>query len=278
MTFCFRASTGNISQAENDFVVSCAILKNKSVIYIIVEVTKLKKGNYGLDAPAAVAGYLIAGVLFAIFGVAFCKKYYYAGWLINLGILLVLIGLYMVYGSKIGKYKMREEIVENLSIKGNEIALDVGCGRGLVLNGVASKITSGKVYGVDIWNGKDQSGNTYDAVMKNAEIEGTRAKIEVVNSDMRTLPFQDGYFDLIVSSLAVHNLPSKQDREKALFEMARVMQSGGRIALLDLAHIDDYAAALKSKGFVIDKISNNKFCIFPPIKVLYATKKEWPVR
>lgn len=244
----------------------------------MLEVTKLKKGNYGLDAPAVVAGYLVLGVLFAIFGVAFCKKYYYAGWLINLGILLILIGLYMVYSSKIGKYKMRDEMIENLSVKGNEIALDVGCGRGLMLNGIASKITSGKVYGVDIWSGKDQSGNTSDAVMENAEIEGTKAKIEVVNSDMRNLPFEDGYFDLIVSSLAVHNLPSKQDRDKALFEMARVTKSGGRIALLDLAHIDDYAAALKSKGFILDKISDGKFRMFPPVKVLYATKKELPVR
>lgn len=244
----------------------------------MLEVTKLKKGDYGLDAPAAVAGYLILGALFAIFGVAFCKKYYYAGWLINLGILFILIGLYMVYGSKIGKYKMRDKIIENLSVKGNEIALDVGCGRGLMLNGVASKITSGKVYGVDIWNEKDESGNSRDALMKNAEIEGTKSKIEVVNSDMRNLPFEDGYFDLIVSSLAVHNIKGEQDREKALFEMARVTKSGGRIALLDLAHINDYAAALKSKGFVIDKISGDKFRIFPPVKVLYATKKELSVR
>lgn len=232
----------------------------------------MKKGKYGLDAPAAVAGYIAGGVLLFILGIILSSKFYYAGWMINLGILFLLIGFYMVYGSKVGKYKMREKIIHWLSIKGDETALDVGCGRGLMLNGVASGLNTGKAYGIDIWNASDQSGNNYDAVMQNAKIEGTESKIEVINSDMREMPFKDEYFDIIVSSLAIHNLKNDEERKKALLEIARVAKKGCKLAILDLSHIEYYESILSDQGFVTDHIDKNQFQIFPPVKVLYARK------
>lgn len=133
----------------------------------------MRKGNYGLDAPKVVIGYILGGFISLILGIIFFSKFYYASWLVNLGIIFLVLGLYMTYGSKIGKYKMREEILERLSINGDETVLDVGCGRGLMLNGVASKLATGKAYGIDIWNANDQSGNSYDAVLQNAKAENT---------------------------------------------------------------------------------------------------------
>lgn len=232
----------------------------------------MKNGKYGLDAPAVVIGYIAAGVLFLILGITLSSKFYYASWMINLGIIFLLIGLYMIYGSKVGKYKMREKIIQRLSIKGNETALDVGCGRGLMLNGVASRLNTGKAYGIDIWNASDQSGNSYDAVMQNAKIEDTECKVEVVNSDMRKMPFHDGYFDIIVSSLAIHNLKNDKEREKALLEIARVAKKGCKLAILDIAHIEYYESVLLSQGFHIEHIDKHQLQIFPPVKVLYARK------
>jgi len=233
----------------------------------------MKKGNYGLDAPTVVMGYIAAGIIFLVLGIALLTKFYYASWMINLGTIFLLIGLYMTYSSKVGKYKMREKIIKTLSIKGNETALDVGCGRGLLLNGVASKLNTGKAYGIDIWNANDQSGNNYDAAMRNAEIEQTASKVEIVNSDMRKMPFQDGYFDIVVSSLAIHNLKNNEERKKALLEIARVSKKGCRLAILDLAHIDYYASVLSDQGFNIEHIDKHQLQIFPPVKVLYARKK-----
>lgn len=232
----------------------------------------MQRGNYGLDAPGVVIGYLAAGVVFEIAGIVLSPKLICASWLMNLGILFILIGLYMVYSSKVGKYKMRDKILKNLTIKGNETTLDVGCGRGLMLNGIASKLSSGTAYGIDIWSKKDQSGNTYDTVMKNAKLEGTESKIKVVNADMRKMPFEDGYFDIIVSSLAIHNLKSDADRKNALIEISRVAKEGCQIAILDLAHIDFYADILLSQGFTITDIRKHQFQMFPPTNILIAHK------
>ncbi|MBU3157627.1 class I SAM-dependent methyltransferase [Clostridium estertheticum] len=233
----------------------------------------MKNGKYGLDAPTVVIGYISVGILSLILGITLSSKFYYASWMINLGIVFLLIGLYMVYSSKVGKYKMRSKIIQRLSIKGNEMTLDVGCGRGLLLNGVASQLNTGKAYGIDIWNANDQSGNSYDAVMWNAKIEGTESKIKVINSDMRKMPFQDGYFDIIVSSLAIHNLQNNEERKKALLEIARVAKKSCKLAILDIAHIEYYVSILSNQGFDIEHIDKHQFQIFPPVKVLYAIKK-----
>lgn len=233
----------------------------------------MKCGKYGLDAPFVVMGYITGGAVLTVAGIAFISKFYYAGWMFNLGVIFLLIGCYMLYSSKIGKYKMREKIIRKLSIEGNETALDVGCGRGLMLNGVAAELSTGKAFGIDIWAGKDQSGNSCQAAMQNARIEGTESKVEIVNSDMRRMPFPDESFDIIVSSLAIHNLKNSDERKKALTEIARVAKKDCRVAILDLSNIDSYADVLSSQGFHIDKITKNQFQMFPAVKVLYARKQ-----
>lgn len=233
----------------------------------------MKRGNYGLDAPSVVIGYIAGGAVLIVAGLALLSRLYYAGWMFNLGVIFLLIGCYMLYGSKIGKYKMREKIIRELSIQGNETALDVGCGRGLMLNGVAAELSTGKAFGIDIWAGKDQSGNSCEAAMQNARIEGTESKVEIVNSDMRKMPFPDESFDIIVSSLAIHNLKNSDERKKALTEIARVAKKDCRVAILDLSNMDFYAEILSSEGFRIEKITKNQLQIFPPVKVLYARKQ-----
>lgn len=231
----------------------------------------VKKGNYGLDAPAVVLGYLAAGTIFLIIGMVLKD-----GGSIGFSILLLLIGCYMVYSSKCGKYKMREKILGYLSIRGSDTVLDVGCGRGLMLNGVAAKLTTGKAYGIDLWKGQDQSGNCKEAVLKNAKLEGTADKIDVQSADMRKLPFPDETFSVIVSSLAIHNVKPEEERKKALLEIARVAKNGCRVAIMDigLSHIEEYIAVLAQNGFMVEKLLRNQHQIFPPVSVVIARKQK----
>jgi arsenite methyltransferase len=135
-----------------------------------------------------------------------------------------------------------------LGLTGAEQVLDLGCGRGAVLLTVGRRLTTGTAVGLDLWQAKDQSGNTEAATRRNADAEGLTDRIDLVTGDMRALPFDDARFDLVVSSLAVHNIPGADDRGTAVTEALRVLRPDGRLLLADAMHTDAYAATLREAG------------------------------
>jgi arsenite methyltransferase len=46
------------------------------------------------------------------------------------------------------------------------------------------------------------------------------------SADARNIPFADKEFDVVVSSLAIHNIYDKGERSKALNEIIRVFKAG----------------------------------------------------
>jgi arsenite methyltransferase len=65
---------------------------------------------------------------------------------------------------------------------------------------------------------------------------------------MTAMPVADGEFDLVVSSLAIHNIPSAEGRAAAVDEAVRALRPGGRLALVDFRHAEDYARRLAELG------------------------------
>jgi SAM-dependent methyltransferase len=175
---------------------------------------------------------------------------------LTLGLLLILPAVLAfnfarrkwIYASTI-----RKQIFDSLDLRGDETVLDVGCGSGLLLNEAAQRLSTGKATGIDIWSPHTGGGN-YDLLMKNAQAEGVAEKIEFKQADVRKLPFNDAYFDIIVSSGALHHISrERSDHELAINEMLRVLKPGGRIALWDTSHmVEGYAANMKSKGIAGD--------------------------
>ena len=152
------------------------------------------------------------------------------------------------YATLRGKFAVWSREVDALDLTGTAQVLDLGCGRGAVLLTVARRLTTGKVIGLDAWRAKDQSGNTQAATQRNADVENLAARVDLVTGDMRALPFDDASFDLVVSSLALHNIPGDDDRGTALTEALRVLRPGGRLLLADALHTDAYAATLLRSG------------------------------
>src|SRR5437660_5263 len=64
----------------------------------------------------------------------------------------------------------------------------------------------------------------------------------------RALPFDDGSFDLVLSSLAIHNVPDLAGRMKAIDEAVRVLRPGGRILIVDINATREYEARLRQLG------------------------------
>ena len=99
-------------------------------------------------------------------------------------------------------------------LRGDETLLDLGCGRGAVLLAAAKLLPNGRAIGVDIWRA-DQTDNSQQNTLRNAELEGVAERVEVRTADITDLPFDDNSVDVIVSSLVVHNIPSPRARAKA---------------------------------------------------------------
>src|SRR5438477_536146 len=186
--------------------------------------------DYGLDAPGAVRGFALAGGVCAV-GAA-------AAGVAGVGDVTVAL---MVGSSRRGKLHEIQRMLDGLDLRGDEEVLDVGCGRGALLIAAARRVPRGRAVGVDVWADPHSGGSAPAVALQNARAEDVDDRVVVVEGDTRELPFPDASFDVVVSSIALHSLEARDDRERACEEIARVLRPGGRVALLDFRGTHDCA-------------------------------------
>jgi len=237
--------------------------------------------DYGIDAPKLVKRFAVRGGTLVIFsGVLYLANRNSStgttnalvSMLIAIGLTFIIVSVVMIWSSRVAKLKLRDRILDGLPWRGDESVLDVGCGRGLLLIGAAKRLKTGKATGVDIWQSDDLSGNNPDATLVNAKAEGVEKRIKIENADARQLPFGANSFDVVVSSLAIHNIPSSPERTKALREIARVLKSGGHLAIYDIFHTAEYAKILVQLGLTDVRLSGISFLWCVPSRWLTARK------
>ena len=215
-----------------------------------------RRPNYGLDAPLAVRNLLIVAALGVISLITRLLHVWsrqdliavVARPLISAGLSCGAMGVWMIYDSKIGKVRERDHYLDKIAWRGDERVLDVGCGLGLFLVGAAKRLKTGRAVGIDVWHAEDLSGNRPAGTLNNAMIEGEAEKVKVLTADARNLPFDDASFNVVLSSMALHNIYDAGERQAAVREIARVLESGGRLLILDVRHINQYAATLCDAG------------------------------
>jgi arsenite methyltransferase len=239
------------------------------------------KADYGLDAPGVVVGNAVAGVAALVgagVGWAALRRRrrvpaaVLGGWLAVWGMVAVAQAGLMLRSSRAGKLNERDRLLDELPWRGDEWVLDVGCGRGLLLLGAAKRLSTGRAVGLDLWRRQDQAGNDPAATMVNAQAEGVAERVELCDGDVRRMPFDEQTFDVVVSGMALHNIPGAGGRAAAIGEIVRVLKPGGRVAILDFCNTEQYAAALAAAGFGDVHRSQRRFGMYPPVRVVTATK------
>ncbi|MGB6207281.1 class I SAM-dependent methyltransferase [Mycobacterium sp.] len=214
------------------------------------------RGQYGVDgdyrlipAPVVFAGYLLMCFAAAVLAAVWLAGGRVIAGLAASSVAVVLIGagVSIARFSRRGKFEVWARLLTEIGLRGDERVLDLGCGRGAVLLAAAKLVPRGKAVGVDIWR-PDQTGNCMQATLANADAEGVADRIELHTRDMTDLQFPDASFDLIVSSLAIHNLPGNQARRAAIDEAVRVLRPGGRVVIADIGFTRLYAARLRQRG------------------------------
>lgn len=213
----------------------------------------MKGADYGLDSPGIVLplavtgsvvllGGFISSFLLGVSSPSLGKALFHTGfWL---GGTLALTALLMLWTSKVGKPRFRDQLLDTINWRGDEQVLDIGCGRGLLLLGAAKRLETGKAHGLDIWQKEGNSRNDAALTLANAQAEGVAGKIELHTADARQLPFPDAAFDVVLSSWVLHRMSDSDDRARAVREAARVLKPGGRILLTDARYAEEYAATL----------------------------------
>src|SRR5471030_2435728 len=166
-----------------------------------------RRGDYGYDAPYALLSFAAFGVAWSFAALVFwfigshdaAMFAFYAAFCFG-------SACSSFHTTRRGKFLVWDEILDGLHLRGDEHVLDMGCGRGAVLTAVAKRLKNGRVTGIDLWSTNDQSGNARGVTLRNASLEGVGERIDIETGDMRALPFPDATFDVVVSSLAIHNI------------------------------------------------------------------------
>ena len=241
--------------------------------------------DYGIDAPDVVRRFLMVGTVAVVvqfaapvlvtmlpaqYALAFLGTARSLGWM---GYAFIATACLMLWGSKVGKFRLRDRALDAMAWRGDEQVLDVGCGHGLLLAGVARRLTTGRAVGIDVWRDEDQARNSPTATLRNMRLEGVDERVEVRTADARRLPFDAASFDVVVSSWALHNIDTVGERERALREIVRVLKPGGRLLLIDIRHGRRYAAWLRDAGFEQVRVSAPNFLFVVPTLVVSARKR-----
>ena len=244
----------------------------------------MRKTDYGIDAPGVIRNlFVIGGVLLlaALFGPSRVGPTAVLGATVSLGVrgLLVAVavvcllgGALMILSSEVGKIRHRDRMLAMIPWTGAENVLDVGTGRGLLAIGAAKRLTTGRVVGLDVWNASDLSANTADAFLANAEAEGVAERVEVRSADARRMPFPDASFDVVLSSLCLHNIPGARGRAEACREIGRVLTPGGVALVSDFRQTGLYAEAFREADFTVQRSAPGLFETFPPVRMVTARK------
>jgi ubiquinone/menaquinone biosynthesis C-methylase UbiE len=140
-----------------------------------------------------------------------------------------------------------------LQLHSDEHCLDMGCGRGAAMAMLAKLVPSGHVVGLDLWRMEDKSGNNPKVTRRNLIAKGVAARCELRTGDMLVMPFQDETFDLVVSSLTIHNIDERDLRNhtrhlQAVSEAGRIRKPGGRLLITDLLWTRRYAQHPRQLG------------------------------
>jgi ubiquinone/menaquinone biosynthesis C-methylase UbiE len=120
---------------------------------------------------------------------------------------------------------LTERVIERAHIQDGEHTLDVGCGTGTLLIAAKSRAPLAQMVGVDT--------DELALAIARKKIAQHKIEVDLVQAGAEHLPFPTSSFDLVMSTLVFHHLPT-EIKQRAMQEIYRVLKPGGRFVLADL--------------------------------------------
>jgi ubiquinone/menaquinone biosynthesis C-methylase UbiE len=121
----------------------------------------------------------------------------------------------------------RERLISLADLQHGNSVLDVGCGTGTLAIAATRHVgPTGAVYGIDA------SPEMIARAKRKAAKAGAPGVFQLAAAE--NLPFADGRFDVVLSTLMLHHLP-RNTRQQCAAEIRRVLKAGGRVLAVDFA-------------------------------------------
>ena len=127
--------------------------------------------------------------------------------------------------------------------------LDIGTGTANLAIAIKKRSPKAKILGID----------PDEKILKIAKekIKQEKLDIKLVKAYAQKLPLKSNSFDYIVSSFAIHHIPSNL-KDQAFLEMYRVLRSGGTILIIDIGEPKNLLAKITGTFFsLIESVGPN---------------------
>ena len=121
-------------------------------------------------------------------------------------------------------------MVDCLQVGPHDRLLDVGCGPGLAVAAAAARASEGLVVGVDT------SGTMVRLARRRNRAAVRQGRVEIRQADAARLPYPDNHFSRAGS---LNSLQFWTSPPQGLLELFRVLEPGGRVAVVLMARSDD---------------------------------------
>lgn len=130
-------------------------------------------------------------------------------------------------------FNILNTVINSLNLENKMKVLDIGIGTGLLTERMPNDL---ELYGIDI----------SEKMMDKIKEKSLKVNLQIGN--FCNIPFQDKYFDRIVSTFAFHHLKDKE-KEEAFIEMDRVLKPYGYLVIGDFMIENDEEMNLLIKKF-----------------------------
>ena len=99
-----------------------------------------------------------------------------------------------------------------------------------------------------------------------------RDRVEVESGDAIAMTFPDATFDVVLSNLCIHNIPTRAGRDRACREIVRVLKPGGKALICDFIRTGQYAKVFQAAGAQARRTGWNFMFLWPPLRVVEVSK------